>query len=189
MTTPNDRTSGSDWKVLRTERGPEYHIFKTRQDLIENPRNGKVLNAIILEAPEWVDVVAITPAQKIVTVRQFRFGIRKMSLELPAGLVDPGENPLQAAQRELAEETGYTAREWKPIGWSYACPAFLTNRAHHFLARDARKTNTPNPEEGEDLECREMTLEEIRDAIRGEEMRNAMTLVALAKVFDLRDPR
>jgi ADP-ribose pyrophosphatase len=178
-----------DWKLLGTRRGPEYHIFKTRVDDLQNPRNGKVLPAVILEAPDWVDVIAVTPEKRIVAVRQFRFGIGKMSLEVPAGLVDPGEDPLHAAQRELAEETGYTARVWKPLGWSYAGPAFMTNRAHHFLAVDARRTGSPQLEDGEDLECRELTLEEIREAIRAEEMRNAMTLAALSKVFDLRETR
>jgi ADP-ribose pyrophosphatase len=177
----------TEWELLRSERGPEYRIFKIRVDDIRNPRNGKILPAVILEAPDWVDVVAMTPETRIVAVKQYRFGIQKMSLEVPAGLVDPGETPLQAAQRELAEETGYTAREWRPLGWSYAGPAFLTNRAHHFLALDARKTGSPHPEEGEDLECRELTLEAIRKAIRDEEMRNVMTLAALSKVFDLRE--
>ena len=121
------------------------------------------------------------------TVSQFRFGVRRLSLEIPAGLVDPGETPLQAAVRELDEETGYTARDWKPLGWSFANPAFLDNRVHNFLATDAVKAHPPHLEDGEDLEASELTLAEIRQAIQTDTMRNSNTLLALARVFDLRD--
>jgi ADP-ribose pyrophosphatase len=177
---------GRAWRIVRSEPGPELRIFKSRFDWVENPRNKKIMQAVILETPEWVNVVALTPERRIVAVRQFRFGIRRQSLEIPAGLVDAGETPLQAAKRELAEETGYTARRWKPLGWSFANPAFLDNRAHHYLALDARKAHPPRLEDGEDLDCFELTLAEIREAVRTERMRNAMTLLALSKVFDMR---
>jgi ADP-ribose pyrophosphatase len=182
----DDRTAQRPWKVLRSETGPDLRLFAVRFDWVENPRNRKVFRAVVLEARDWVNVVAVTPEKKIITVSQYRFGIRRQSLEIPAGLVDPGEDSLHAAQRELAEETGYSAHQWKPLGWSFANPAFLDNRAHHFLALDAVRTQSPHPEDGEDLICRELTLEEIRQAIRSEDMRNAMTLLALSKAFDLR---
>jgi ADP-ribose pyrophosphatase len=174
------------WKVIRSEPGPDLRIFQSRFDWIENPRNNKVLQAVILQARDWVNVVALTPEEKIVAVSQFRFGIRRQSLEIPAGLVDPGETPLEAARRELAEETGYAAGEWKSLGWSYANPAFLNNRAHHFLALNARPTQPPQLEDGEDIVCAELTLDEVRRAIQSETMRNAMTLLGLSKVFDMR---
>ncbi len=174
------------WRVVNSEPGPDLRIFKSRFDWIENPRNKKVLQALVLQASDWVNVVAITPEEKIVTVSQFRFGIRRLSLEIPAGLVDPGETPLAAARRELAEETGYTTAEWKSLGWSFANPAFLDNRAHHFLAVSVRRTQSPHLEDGEDIVCAELTIDEARAAIRAGTMRNAMTLLALSKVFDMR---
>jgi ADP-ribose pyrophosphatase len=174
------------WRVVRSERGPEFNIFKMRFDWIVNPRNDKTLQAIVLEATDWVNVVALTPQERIVAVSQFRFGIRRHSLEIPAGLVDPGESPLEAAKRELEEETGYTAREWKSLGWSFANPAFLDNRSHHFLALDAQRTSDPHPEDGEDLGTFEITLDEAKQAIQTERMRNAQTLLALSRVFDMR---
>jgi ADP-ribose pyrophosphatase len=179
--------SGREWPTIRTERGPDLRIFRTRYDWVKNPRNGKTLQALILEASDWVNVVALTANGRIVAVRQYRFGAGKLSVEIPAGLVDPGETPLQAARRELQEETGYAAEEWIPMGWSYANPAFLNNRAHHFLARGARRTGDPHPEDGEDLECDELTIDQARQAIREGRMRNAMTLLALSKVFDMRE--
>ncbi|MBN2084868.1 MAG: NUDIX hydrolase [Anaerolineales bacterium] len=175
------------WRVIRSEPGPDLRIFKSRYDWIENPRNQKVLQALILEAGDWVNVVALTPDGKIVAVRQFRFGVQRQSLEIPAGLVDPGETPLEAARRELAEETGYTAREWKSLGWSYANPAFLDNRAHYFLATHVRRTQEPQLDAGEDIICTELTMDEARRAIQTGTMRNTMTLLALSKVFDMRE--
>ena len=183
---PVDTTDERVWKVIRSEPGPDLRIFRSRYDWIENPRNQKMIQALILEAPDWVNVVALTPEEKIVAVRQFRFGIRRQSLEIPAGLIDPGEPPLEAARRELAEETGYTTGEWKSLGWSYANPAFLDNRAHHFLATNVRRTRAPQFDAGEDIACTELTLEEARRAIQAGTMRNAMTLLALSKVFDMR---
>jgi ADP-ribose pyrophosphatase len=180
---------GRAWRIVRSERGPELRIFNSRFDWVENPRNGKILKAVVLETPEWVNVVALTPRRRIVAVRQFRFGIRRQSLEVPAGLVEVGETPLQAARRELEEETGYKARKWKAISWSFANPAFLDNRAYHFLALDVHRVHPPRLDDGEDLECCELTLAEIRGAIRSGRMRNAMTLLALSKVFDMRSER
>jgi ADP-ribose pyrophosphatase len=184
MTSEHDERRS--WKVIRSEPGPELILFNARFDWVENPRNQKVLRAVVLEAGDWVNVIALTPRERIVTVSQFRLGIRGLSLEIPAGLVDPGETPLQTAQRELEEETGYTAREWTPLGWAYANPAFLTNRVHTYLARDAERTGSPHMEASEDLETAELTLEEIRQAIQTGRMRNSNSLLALARVYDLR---
>jgi ADP-ribose pyrophosphatase len=183
---PPEPIEEREWRLIKSEPGPDLRIFQSRFDWLENPRNKKVLQAVILEARDWVNVVALTPEEKIVAVSQFRFGIRRLSLEVPAGLVDPGESPLEAAERELAEETGYAAGEWIPLGWSYANPAFLDNRAHHFLARSATPAKTPQPEDGEDILCATLTLAEVRRAIQDGRMRNAMSLLALSKVFDLR---
>jgi 8-oxo-dGTP pyrophosphatase MutT (NUDIX family) len=182
----NGREENRSWKIVRTEPGPELILFKTHFDWLENPRNQKIMRAVILEARDWVNVIALTPRERIVTVSQFRFGIRRLSTEIPAGLVDPGETPLQAAQRELEEETGYTAREWESLGWSFPNPAFMNNREHSFLARNAERTGLPHPEDGEDLETAELTLDEIRRVMQTDRMRNSNSLLALARVFDLR---
>jgi ADP-ribose pyrophosphatase len=184
-----EREEDRTWKVVRSEPGPELILFKTRFDWLANPRNQKIMRAVILEARDWVNVVALTPQERIVMVSQFRFGVRQLSLEIPAGLVDPGETPLQAAMRELDEETGYTAREWKSLGWSFPNPAFLNNREHSFLALDAQRTRSPHPEDGEDVETLELSLDEIQHAIQTDGMRNSNTLLALARVFDLREEK
>ncbi|RPH59844.1 MAG: NUDIX hydrolase, partial [Chloroflexi bacterium] len=78
----------TDWELIHSEPGPQLALFRTRYDLMKNPRNAKSLKAIVLETQDWVNVLALTPEQKILTVRQYRFGIGKSTTEIPAGLMD-----------------------------------------------------------------------------------------------------
>lgn len=89
-----------------------------------------------LECPDWINVIPLTPSDEVVFVRQFRHGIGAETLEVPGGQMDPGDGtPLEAARRELLEETGYAGEAWEPLGWVHPNPAILTNRCHSFLVR------------------------------------------------------
>ena len=104
------------WRLMRYEDGLDLHLFKVRNEWYRNPRNNRELKRLILETPGWVNIVALTPDKKIVTVNQYRFGIKEVICEIPGGLIDIGETSREAAIRELKEETGYTTRsaEKKP---------------------------------------------------------------------------
>ena len=104
------------WEVLGSYQAADYVIFKARIDTLRSPR-GAQGDFIILECPEWVNVVALTEDRQAIMVRQFRHGVRCAGLEFPGGMVDPGESPLAAARRELLEETGYEASEWRELGF------------------------------------------------------------------------
>lgn len=174
-----------EWRLLQRESGPDLIISRVRYDWRENPRNGKQLKCVILESGDWVNIVAVTPAQKLVTVRQFRFGIEKVTLEIPGGLVDPGEVHEAAARRELQEETGYTTENWAYLGSCEVNPAIRGNICHHWLAKDVELTHATAFDEGEDLTIELLSLEEIRHAIRTGEMRHSLVLLALSQVFDI----
>jgi ADP-ribose pyrophosphatase len=176
-----------EWKLLKTEPGPDLTLFRARYDWMENPRNGEVVKATVLEAPDWVNVVALTPEGKLVVVRQYRFGLGKMTTEIPAGIVEKGEESQMAAARELVEETGYTSTDWEYLGWSAPNPAFLENRCHHWLARGAVQTCSPELDLGEDLAAAEISLEGLREEIKGGRFRHSLAFSALARVYDLRD--
>jgi len=180
---------GSDltWELLRSEPGPNLIIFRARYDWVKNPRSGKSFRAVVLEASDWVNVVALTPTGKIVCVRQHRFGVGKVTIEIPAGLMEQGETPEQAARRELEEETGYTCSEWESLGSVQANPAFLNNDCHLWLARNVVKTHPLNLDENEDIQVSELSLDEIKAEIRAGRMLNALTLLGLSRVFDLRE--
>ncbi len=92
----------------------------------------------ILKTNDWVNVIALTEDDQLVMIEQWRQGVLRVTLEIPGGIVDPGESPLEAAVRELAEETGYAADDWSSLGSIEPNPAIQDNRCHTFLARGAR---------------------------------------------------
>ena len=87
---------------------------------------------------DWCNVIPITANNELVLIRLQRFGIDAQSLEIPGGLIDPGEEPLVAARRELREETGYDSDDVKPLGVVHANPALQPTRLHMFVARNCR---------------------------------------------------
>jgi 8-oxo-dGTP pyrophosphatase MutT (NUDIX family) len=180
-------TEENSWEVLRSEPGPDLVLFQARYDWVRNPRNAKSMKAVILECPDWINIVAVTPEQKLVVVKQFRFGVAKTTVEIPAGIIEGGESSQQAAIRELQEETGYTSANWKYLGWAEANPAFLNNICHHWLALDVVKTDAMQLDDGEEISVTELSLEEVGLEITKGSMRNALTLLALSRVFDLRN--
>jgi len=185
MEDPIDRLK--NWILERTEPGPDLTLFHTRFDWLKNPRNAKTIRAVVLESCDWVNVVALTPNEKILVVRQYRFGIQRTTIEIPAGLIEPGENPEHAAVRELTEETGYTSDRWTPLGRVEANPAFLNNHCYLWLARDVVKTVDAHLDAGEELVMDELTFEEVKEEIKAGRMRNTYSLLGLARVFDFRD--
>ena len=180
---------GKAWEVIKSKLGPKLVLFQTRFDWVKNPRNGKSFKAVILEFHDWVNVVAVTPEKKIIVVKQFRFGVSKTTVETPAGIMEEGETPEQAAQRELEEETGYTSRNWRYLGWFEANAAYQTNVCHFLLALDVVKTHPVKLDEGEDIAVDELSFDELSKTIEQGQMRNALSVLALSRVFDLRQSK
>jgi 8-oxo-dGTP pyrophosphatase MutT (NUDIX family) len=102
-----------------------------------HPVRGTERDFFVAHAPDWVNVVAVTPERKIVLVRQFRFGSNSLSLEVPGGVTEKGEDPLAAGVRELSEETGYGGGRVSLMGSVYPNPALQDNRCHFVLVDGA----------------------------------------------------
>ena len=173
------------WTLFNTEDGSDLRIAKVRFDWWKNPRNGAEIKATVLETPNWVNMVALTADKKLVVVRQFRLGIQQETVEIPAGVMEEGETPQEAAARELAEETGYTSDDWVYLGWVEPNPAFQDNHCHQFLARNAVRTQEVQQDDGEDVSFYEMTLDEVKEEIRAARMRNSLSLLTLSRVFEI----
>lgn len=187
MSEPHDREPAhpAPWPRRAHEHGESMLLFRPRWDSMENPRTGQVLKRLVLETPDWVNVVALTSARRLVVVRQYRFGTSQLTLEIPGGVIDRGEEHRAAAERELREETGFTSQRWTYLGAVEPNPAFHTNLCHHWLAEECTRTHELELDHGEDIALGTLTLEEARAAIQAGTIRHALVITALARVLDL----
>ncbi len=139
------------WQRQTSRQIADCRVFRVREDTCERASDGAAHNFFVIEAPDWVNVIALTKEKDVVLIEQYRQGTEEITLEIPGGMIDAGEEPEAAARRELAEETGYEAREFILLGKSRPNPAIQTNWMYHYLALDCEKTVETSFDEHESL--------------------------------------
>ena len=174
--------------VQRTEiyQGP---IFKVVQDQVELPEGKGQAQRDLIFHNGAVAVIAITPENKMILVKQYRKAIEATSYEIPAGKLEVGENadPHAAALRELEEETGYTGGNWEEIMTIAPNPGVMDNLCHCFYARGVKKTNNQHLDETEDIDVFLCPKEEVKQMLLRGEFIQALMVAPLWKYFSIKD--
>ena len=127
-----------DWRELSRETVADGRIFTLERSVAASPVDGKSRAFHRIQSVDWVQILPITADQEAVLVRQYRHGAQRITLEMPGGLIDPGEDPATAAMRECFEETGYRVQAAQPLGVVNPNPALFANRLHSFYATEAK---------------------------------------------------
>jgi 8-oxo-dGTP pyrophosphatase MutT (NUDIX family) len=168
----------TDWTRVSRRACSDHRILRVREDVYEHSANGERREYVVIESPDWVNVVALTEEQRVVLIRQFRHGVARVTLEIPGGMVDPGEHPAAAALRELLEETGFEGETVEPLGCVWPNPAIQENTCHTFLVRGARATGPPRPDPGEQIEVLTTPLWEVPQMIVDGRIRHSLVVAA-----------
>lgn len=171
------------WERTASDVLHDYRIFRLRRDRCRSPRTGGEHDFYVLESPDWVNVVALTGADEVVLIRQYRFGVRAVTLEIPGGLGEPGEDPIEAARRELLEETGFSCTRIEPLGRTHPNPAIQGNWCHTALATGCRKVAVPALDEREDIEVELRPVLEVPQLIASGAISHALVVVAFHHLF------
>jgi ADP-ribose pyrophosphatase len=168
----------------RWVRGRERSLAATRiLDLREvryrHPGRGTEGDFTVIAAPDWVNVLALTPEGHLVLVRQFRFGIGAFSLEVPGGVIEAGEDPLAAGVRELAEETGFAGGPARLLGSVHPNPAIQNNRCHLVLVEGAVRSGAVAWDPDEEIETTTAPVAEVLAWARSGRITHSLVLCAL----------
>lgn len=166
------------WDRLASYGETDYRVFQVARHDAKHPTAGDRRTFSVISSPDWVNVIALTADDRVVLVRQYRHGTDALTVEIPGGMIDPGEAPLEAAQRELLEETGYTAARWLELGSVQPNPAIQNNTCYTLLALDAAQTEAQRLDPGEAIDVFTAPLAELSDRISAGEITHALVIAA-----------
>ncbi|MDQ2866294.1 MAG: NUDIX hydrolase [Candidatus Eremiobacteraeota bacterium] len=177
------------WSVLSSRYVLDSPHFRLRCDELKLPGGAIIPDYYVREAEGFVIVLAITTANEIVLIEQYRYGHDSIITELPAGTLDPGEDPLVCAKRELLEETGYTAPRWQPIFSVPAEPVRSNSIMHCYLARDAVLQGIQSLDVTEQIDVKLCSLHELRRLLYDGKIQSAASIAAAYAALErLADP-
>ena len=179
MRMPSSNPSPARWEKQGDRSLAATRILDLREARYRHPVRGTERDFIVINAPSWVVVVALSTDGRLVLVNQFRFGIDGFSLELPGGAIDPGEDPLAAGVRELGEETGFVGSRARLLGSVHPNPAIQSNRCHFILVEQAARVNGLEWDQDEEIEITTLPVADVFAGARSVLITHALTLNAL----------
>lgn len=173
------------WKILESRYLIRRPWLTARVDKVELPNGVVHPEYYVLEYPTWVNIIAVTTDGRFVMVEQYRHGLGDVFTELVAGVAEKGEEPLQAARRELLEETGFGGGEWQLYTVLSANPGSMNNLTYTFLATGVEKISAQHLDETEDIAVRLLTTDEVKAMLLSDEMKQSLMAAPLWKYFAL----
>lgn len=170
-------------QVIESEYVIKRPWLTARRDKLLMPDGTVNPEFYVLEYPSWVNVIAITGEGKFVMVRQYRHGLGQIGTELCAGVVEDGEAPLEAAKRELMEETGFAGGEWELQCVISGNPSTTNNLTYCFLAKNVVPTDTQHLDATEDISVVLLSRDELLDMLKRDELKQALMVAPLWRYF------
>lgn len=171
------------WKLMGTERLYHSKYMSLFDDRVRLP-GGKEVQYTRVELKDFASVLPII-GDRVVMISIFRYPANRLSLEVPSGYVEVGEDPKECALRELEEETGYKAGKLRSMGWFYPWTR-STRKAYLFLAEDLTR-GTSKPDETEQIEVKLLTLNEAKRRLRTNKIIHAPTIIILQKFLSIQN--
>ena len=168
-------------KTLNSEVVYDGKVMTVIRDDVEVSDGHKSFREVVIHSGGVV-VVALKDDDTVLLVKQYRYPLKHVNLELPAGKLEVGENPDDACKRELEEETGYRAKAWKSLGYINTTPGICTEKLYLYIASELEFVGE-HPDEGEIIKCLEYKLSEVFEMIQNGQINDAKTICALSRAF------
>jgi ADP-ribose pyrophosphatase len=176
----NPSSSGpSRWERLSHATQAKTKVFDLLSARYRHPVRGTERDFVVVHAPDWVNVIALTPDHQLVLVRQFRYGINEFSLEIPGGVMEAGEDPVTAGLRELREETGFSGAPAKLLGVVHPNPAIQSNRCHFVFVEAATRSHELEWDTDEEIHILTEPVEEVLRLARSGGITHGLVIDAL----------
>lgn len=174
------------WSVQHDELHADCRVFQVFKERCHHPLDQREGDFFVLHSGDWVLALPITADGRLVMVRQYRFGTRDLSTEVPGGIIEAGEDPLLAAGRETEEETGFTGGRAELLGTCAPNPAIQRNRCHFVLLEGVRPTGQTAPDEHEEIQVLAVVPQAALATALTHPAQHSLALLALYRLRDVR---
>ncbi len=173
------------WRKISSRPLADFRVFSVREDRKVSPRTGAALDFFVIDASDWVNVIALTPDGLLVLIEQFRHGSNTVELEIPGGVIEAADaSPEAAGCRELVEETGFEGEQPQIVGQVFPNPAIMSNKCFTVLVRNCRQVKPVQFDQGEDLATRLVPVAQVPALVASGQIRHSLVVAALYQ-FDL----